>query len=779
MLPILDRYILRETLRMVFLTLLVFTFVLMIDPLMRVVQALITKGVDVWTIVQLMLTLVPQGLGVTIPMAVLIGLLMGLGRLSGDRETVALQACGISIYQMLRPVAVLGTVAMAATTYTLVVAVPDANQAFREITFRTLATRAEDEVKPRVFYQGFPGVVLYVRDVDTQGTGWSEVFLADNRDPENPQVYIADKGRVIIDRENRVVDIVLTSGSGHRVDPEDPATYDVHRFDESLIKLDPDTIFPPGGPARGLREMTIPELQAQAASMREQGVSPHNEIIEIHQKFSLPVACLVFAIIGLALGVTSRKDGKLASFALGIGVIFAYYIIMYSARALAKGDLVSPHLAMWLPNIILGGGGVALLVWRARSTERRVPLGLSVLGRRSAAPLPADTPRHGTRASAMADPGIGVRAGAGWSGGGLLSLLDRYVGKQYLKIVLLTFVGLLGIFYIATFVDLADKLFKGTTTVLTILEYFWYATPQFIFYVLPISALVATLVTVGMLTKSSELTVMKACGISLYRVSLPLLLFAVLWSGVLFGMGESFLADANRRAEAIRHVINGNPAETFDLLDRRWLVSPDGRMIYHYVHFDPDRVELNAVTTYRFADDDWQLAERTYATQAVFDHVWQGREVWIRQFGDDRGPGAFERSEHSDMSWIDPPEYFTTEQPEAERMSYRELTRYIRELEASGVDVVALRVALQRKLSFPFVTLILTLIAVPFAVTTGRHGAMYGVGIGIVLAFSYWLVAGIFAAIGSAGLLTPLLAAWAPNVLFGGSAVYMLLAVRT
>ena len=779
MLSIIDRYILRETLRMVFLSLLVFTFILMIDPIMSVAQTLITKGVDGWTIARLMLTLVPQGLGVTIPMAVLIGLLMGLGRLSGDRETVALQACGISIYRMLRPVAVLGAVAMAATTYVLIVAVPDANQAFREIIFRTMATRAEDEVKPRVFYDGFSGIVLYVRDVDIQGTAWSEVFLADNTDPENPQVYIAEEGRVIIDRENRVVDIVLTAGSGHRVDLEDPGTYDVHRFTENVIRLDPDTVFPAGVLGRGLREMTIPELQAQVARIQGQGGAPHNEIIEIHTRFSLPVACLAFAIIGLALGVTSRKDGKLASFALGIGVIFAYYIIMYSARALAKGAIVSPHLAMWLPNIILGGGGAALLIWRARSAERRVSFGLSFLGRQSTAPVPAGTPRGGTRASAMAGPGTGLRIGAGWSGGGVFSLLDRYVGRQYLKIVLLTFVGLLGIFYIATFVDLSDKLFKGETTALLILEYFWYGTPQFVFYVLPISVLVATLVTVGMLTKSSELTVMKACGISLYRVSLPLLLFSVLWSGVLFGMSETFLSEANRRAEGIRHVINGNPAATFDLLDRRWLVSPDGTTIYHYVHFNPERVELNAVTTYRFAHDDWRLVERTYATQAVFNDGWQGREVWRREFGDDRGPGAFERSEHRGMSWIDPPEYFTTEQPEAERMSYQALTRYINELEASGVDVVALRVALQRKVAFPFVTLILTLIAIPFAVTTGRHGAMYGVGIGIILAFSYWLVASIFAAIGSAGLLTPLLAAWTPNVLFGGSAVYLLLAVRT
>ena len=779
MLSIIDRYILRETLRMVFLSLLVFTFILMIDPIMTVAEALISKGIDGWTIAQLMLTLVPQALGVTIPMAVLIGLLMGLGRLSGDRETVALQACGISIYRMLRPVAVLGAAAMAVTIYILIVAVPDANQAYREIVFRTLASRAEDEVKPQVFYEGFSGVVLYARDVDIQGTGWSDVFLSDNQDPENPLVYIAKKGRVIIDRTSEVVDIVLTSGSWHRVDPEDPATYDVQGFEENIIHLDPATVFPTGGPGRGLREMTIPELQALAATKQEQGLSPHNEIIEIHTKFALPVACLVFAVIGLALGVTSRKDGKLAAFSLGIGVIFAYYIIMYGARAMAKGELVSPHLAMWLANIILAGSGVALLVWGARSVERRVSLGLAFLRRRSAATLPADNPRDGTRVSAMADPGAGSRASAGWSGGGPFSLLDRYVGKQYLKIGLLTFVGLLGIFYIATFVDLADKLVKGETTVLTIFEYFWYATPQYVSYVLPISALVATLVTLGMLTKSSELTVMKACGISLYRASLPLLLFSLLWSGVLFGMGESFLAEANRRAEGIRHVINGNPAATFDLLDRRWLVSPDGATIYHYVHFHPDRLELNGVTTYRFADDAWRLAERTYATQAVFADGWQGRDVWRRTFGDDRGPEPFTRAAQREMSWIDPPEYFATEQPDAERMSYQQLTRYIDELEASGVDVVALRVELQRKLSFPFVTLILTLIAIPFAVTTGRHGAMYGVGIGIILAFSYWLVASIFAAIGSAGSLSPLLSAWAPNVLFGGSAVYLLLAVRT
>ena len=185
MLRITDRYIIREVLPPFVLGLLVLTFILMMPPMMEVAERLITKGVDWSTVARLMVTLLPQGLGVTIPMALLIGLLIGLGRLSGDRETVALQACGVSIFRMLRPVGFLAIVAAAVTFYTLVVALPDANQAFREITYRAIATRAEDEVRPRVFYEDFPNIVLYVRDVAPDGS-WSQVFLADTRKGDQP-----------------------------------------------------------------------------------------------------------------------------------------------------------------------------------------------------------------------------------------------------------------------------------------------------------------------------------------------------------------------------------------------------------------------------------------------------------------------------------------------------------------------------------------------------------------------------------------------------------------
>ncbi len=772
MFRIIDRYIVREALWPIILSLLVFTFLLMIPPIMRDAEELIAKGVDGWTIAELMLWLVPQGLGVTIPVAVLVGLLMGLGRLSGDREIVVMQACGVSTYRLLRPVLTLALVSAAATFYTLVVLIPKANQAYREIAYRNIAAATENDVKARVFYRGLPDMVLYVNEVDLQGTGWSGVFLADTGD-DGPGIYVADEGRLVLDPENRQVDIVLRSGALHEVDETDPSTYNVNRFDETVLGLDFDEVFPTGGLQPGLPEMTIAELRARAAELEAFGLSAHNEIMALHQKFSFPVACLVFGFIGLALGVTTRRDGKLASFALGIGVVFAYYILWFGGQGLARSAWISPHWAVWICNIALGVLGVALLSWRARFGDHRFLPALPRWRRRPPSPPSGPTGAVAVTGDATPRRGVSLGGGLGWG----FSLLDRYVAKQYLRLVVLSFVGLLGIFYIVTFLEIYDRLLRGDTTLDMVLRYFWYATPQWVYYVLPISALVATLVTVGLFMKTSELTVMKACGISLYRVSLPLFAFAMLWSGTLFGMSESFLADANRQANELRRLIRGGSPEYVDILQRRWLMGEDGT-IYNYGNFDPTAVTLDRVAAYRFAEGEWRLAERVFAGTAVHDAEWQGRDVWVREFGEDRSPGAFETSAQLSLA-LAPPASFAAEPKDAERMNYRELERYIAELSASGEDVIPLRVELERKLSFPFVTFILTLIAVPFAVTMGRHGALSGVGIGIVLALSYWVLISIFAAIGSAGMVTPLLAAWAPNVLFGGSAVYLLLAART
>jgi len=206
--PILDRYLIREVLPPFVLALLVFTFLLILQPVMQYAEALLAKGVPTADVLRIIWTLVPQALGISIPVALLVGLLVALGRLSGDREAVAFLACGVSLWRLLRPVAILGLAATAATLYVMITAIPDANQTFREITYSIVAARVQGEVKPRVFFEDFPSKVLYVGDVTEDGS-WRDVFLADTSRMGWPAVFVAEAGHLSLDRPTRRVELVL------------------------------------------------------------------------------------------------------------------------------------------------------------------------------------------------------------------------------------------------------------------------------------------------------------------------------------------------------------------------------------------------------------------------------------------------------------------------------------------------------------------------------------------------------------------------------------------
>jgi lipopolysaccharide export system permease protein len=778
---IFDRYLAREILLPFLLGLLVLTFLLMMPPILDQGEKLIEKGVGWTTVVRVLWTLSPSALAITIPMSLLYGILIGLGRLSADREFVALQACGVSIFRALRPIAILAILASAADLYVMLVALPDANQTFREITFNIVASKAESDVKPRAFYSGFPNRVLYVRDLRPEG-GFTDIFLADSTRADQTTVYFASRGRLLIERSRRLVQLQLEHGSRHTTYTAEPEAYEGTSFDELALNMDADTVFTRTEILKGDPEMTIAELRATVADHRAHGLPYASQLFMIQQKFSIPVSCLVLAAIGLALGASNRKDGTLASFALGSGVIFIYYVLLYSSRAAANGGRLSPSVAPWVVNIILGIAGAALMVWRAGASDQPIRIPLPRLGRTE--------PSGPTAGSAPARRVVVVirvpRIGAPRP-----SLLDLYVARRYLAIFGLAFASLIGIFYIATFIDLADKLFRGTTTPGMLLRFFYFQTPQYVYYIIPLAALLATLVTIGVLTKNSELVVMRACGISLYRSAVPLVVFAVVFSGVLFELQEHVLAESNRAAKQIEAVIRQWPAQAFGgVLNRRWIVGTRGD-IYNFEFFDARGDRFSRFSIFH-PGASWSLASLTYAKSVAYGRgagtdsalEWRARDGWDRQISTTTRSGvarpvvAYQPFAERTLP-LEPPAFFKTDEPDADRMTYGELQRYVTQLQASGYYVVPYVVQLQRKVAFPFVTLIMTLLAVPFAVTTGRRGALYGVGIGIALSIVYWTALSVFGALGAAAFISPVLAAWAPNILFGAAAIYMLLTVRT
>ena len=362
---ILDRYVVREVLLPLFLSLLVITFLLEMPPILDQGEKLIEKGVEWSIVVRVLATLLPQALGVTIPISLLLGILLGLGRLSADREFVALQACGISIFRILGPVTFLAVSACAATGYVMIVALPNANQTFREITFSAVAARAEGDVRPRVFFEADPSHVLYVQDVLPTG-GWRDVFVADSTRQDQTTVYLARTGRLVVDHQKRTVEMVLEGGTRHTTFLNKPEEYEGTSFDRLVLRVDPDAVFPKARTLlKGDNEMTIAELKASIAAAERTGASSNSQLFTIQQKFAIPGACLVLALIGLGLGLTNRKDGRLAGFVMGFAVIMVYYFLLWTSRAMALGGRIPPSFAPWIANIVFAVLGVALLFWRA------------------------------------------------------------------------------------------------------------------------------------------------------------------------------------------------------------------------------------------------------------------------------------------------------------------------------------------------------------------------------------------------------------------------------
>jgi lipopolysaccharide export LptBFGC system permease protein LptF len=269
--------------------------------------------------------------------------------------------------------------------------------------------------------------------------------------------------------------------------------------------------------------------------------------------------------------------------------------------------------------------------------------------------------------------------------------------------------------------------------------------------------------------------------------------FAAIFSGVLFELEEHVLASSNREAQRLNAAIRGWPVQSFGVLDRRWIVGTGGD-IYHYEFFDQSQNRFARMFVYDVNEKDWRLDGITYANDVTLARqiagegeptaTWLAHNGWTRQFSTTtrrnvaRTTVNYEGFGERPVA-LEPPKFFSTEEPDADRITYGELKHYIGQLQTSGYHVVNYIVQLHRKVAFPFVTVIMTLLAVPFAVTTGRRGALYGVGVGIVLAILYWIALSVFVALGSGGVMSPMLAAWSPNILFGAAAAVLLLTVRT
>jgi len=298
-----------------------------------------------------------------------------------------------------------------------------------------------------------------------------------------------------------------------------------------------------------------------------------------------------------------------------------------------------------------------------------------------------------------------------------------------------------------------------------------------IYNTLPVSVLVAVLVTFGVLTKHNEVTAFKACGVSLHRLAIPVLAISSVFSASLFAFDHYYLPDTNRKQDALRNEIKGKPVQTYLNPTQKWIFGKGWR-IYYYKYFDTSEHSMAVVSVYELDPKTFDLRREISAERAQWQpslHTWIFQNGWVREIG-----GKFERFQVRTFQELDePPDYFLKKLEQDKQMNFQELGAYISDLQQSGFDTVRLRVQLQKKFSVPLFALIMAMISVPFAFLVGNRGAMAGIGVSIGVAMAYWGIGQLFEQIGNANQLPPSLAAWSPDVLFALAGTYMLLRMRS
>ena len=790
----LDRYILTEILGPLALGFLVYTFILLIRFLFQSAEMIIRRGLPVAMVGKLLLLTLPNIVVLTLPMSLLFGTLIAVGRLSSDSELIAMRACGVSLLTLYRPILLLSGALTILNTLLMVYVLPWGNNALQDLRLAITTQTVSQQVEPRVFYEEWEGKVVYVFEVPPGSRRWKGVFLAEAiPGTENNQITVADWGEVLVDQAGERVVLRLFNASQHKVNLDAPDRYEISRHKRLDIVLEDQ--FTSGQKAKmsiskSVRELTLAELRdllhdpATIAELRNLAR------VEIHKKFSIPVACLVFGLFALPLGINNRRGGKASGFALSIGILILYYVLLNNGEEAARYGRIPAWLSMWSPNILLAAAGIFLLVRRNQDKSLLLTrldrwiredvwsglLRLRRFGRkrrleqrqRRQAAKPPKNRQLPRVVLLLPRPRIVFP-----------NLLDRYIVRLFSWVFLLVVLSGVSLFIIFDLSENIDEILKNKVGTGLVLSYYKYLSLQMFYEIAPIVVLVTTLMTFSLLARTNEITACKALGMSLYRVSLPALATALLITFFCGYLESSVLPASNEKVAKLKDRIHGRETpRTYRRADRQWLFG-QGRYIYNYIHYDPQQASLQRLQVFDF-DEQHRLTRRLYTESARYiGDAWVFTNGWARSFDGVEWTGYTRFQEPKIVRYPETPDYFDSEIRPPEQMHYGELKDYIRELKESGQAVPELQVHLYNKIALPVASLIMALVALPFAFRLGRQGALYGIGISIVLGITFMAFFAFFSKLGEAGALPPAAAVWSPGALFALLSGYLFLGVRT
>ena len=784
---IFTRYILREIIGYALLGGVLFTFILFMRYLLPLMELFVRGVASPLDLIRLVGYLMPSFLTVTIPMAVLVGILLGLSRLAADSEITAMRASGVGIFSFVRIVSIFAVLSWILGLANSIYVAPRAAQALLDYENQAKTSTATVLVQPRVFFEDFKNYVLYAQDVIPGANGtavWKHVFLADLTKPATPHVITANEATVL-SGASQTLRMQLSDGTRHDISLSDPDQYNISTFLTTELPIQT------GQPEEDshLSRLDTP-LQAVGTEelwklIRTSAPKDHRRyLIEMNRRFSFPTACLVLMLVGVPLGLSSKRGGKGSGFVATLALVFLYYFLSIIGTAFARGDKLPAFVGVWGANIIFAVAGLLLIQQMSRGGFAvNLVSGIST----AFTTLVEKVGRKRSSNEMTAGSGALMQRIRRALRIRFPLILDEYVMGGFLRNFILVLASLVAMFIIFTFFELIGDIIRYRTPLVTVGDYLLNLIPFILYNVTPLCSLVAVLITFGGLNRTSEITAMKATGTSLYRIVAPALVVAMILSAALFAFEESYLPAANRRQEALLSTIKGKPAQTFLRPDRKWISgqtigTDQPTRIFYYQFFDPDKNVFANVTVFELNRTDFNVTRRIFATSARWDdsvNNWVFENGWQRTFASG-SVVAYQPFTVSTFPEIrEQPGYFKKEDRQSQEMSYTELSDYIGDLKQSGFDTTRLRVQLNRKLAYPLITFVMAIIAIPFSLSSGKRGSLAGMGTAIGVAIAYWVIGGIFENLGNVDSLPAALAAWSPDLLFAMVGSYLLLRTPT
>lgn len=740
----------------------VYTFLLLMNGIFTLMEQVVVYGVSAQDALRILLIGIPNVAILTIPVSFLFGVLLAVGRMTAENELTALLAAGIPARRLFKPILSIAVVLAAACLYLTFAVIPDSTREMRDLRTRIFASgSAIGRIQPKVFYDEMPQILLYVADIDSTTGNWHNVLIHRVISPDEEQLTLARRGR-IIRAKNADEGAIDDPGKGsHANDASEPWIVLEDMVNHTFLRDHPEKLLtsmvqthafrPEGEPQEGRKltyRLTLGELNPeQLLEKMRSGRDPEDTAeddektpeerrqdmrmagVEFNRRLAIPAASITFALLALPLGIGVRAGSRGRGFLFSILVVLVYYVLNSYGEFLVVEKDVPASIGMWIPNFALAATALVLSLKMGRwlGERRRAEGWISRLIRFSRRRL-GRTRRHRSSDAIGTTPltgSIPVEIQRRVYGGGFPTLLDRYLIRRLMSPLLLVLLSTVSLYVIGDLTSHMDDIARHGAPAHVVLAYYWYIIPRALFDVLPFGLLISVITLLTILERQQELTALKASGLSVFRVTLPLLLVALGGVGAMWILGEHVVPRSDAKSSRLLNEIKGRVA-TFrgSANHRNWLIARDGRTFYRFLRYDVAAKRLIRFSMFR-VDGQMRLEYSLVAHRVHYDNgAWIADGGWLRHI-DDQGNDDFKRiAVPTEIGIVEGPSYFGQENERPNELSQAELRKYIKELEDSGYRPSSLIVRWHQKFSTPLAVVVLVLLAIPFSIGVGGGGGV-------------------------------------------------------